>query len=181
MPGDWRSRLWETRVTSVRARAFDTDVSVLGVVSSPTHGRAEHLGWPESANRRRHRRTSLRPFLRDGAGHCSFRRRTAPELRPSRLRRKTDMNTNHKRKRTSQGCYCRPASRSPAWCWPKAPHTPCRAVPYRSVHGPDVLRTTHRARVTGAREIRREILSRPVDERVSGGLLGGWRVVEFPG
>ena len=49
MPGDWRSRLWETRVTSVRARAFDTDVSVLGVVSSPTHGRAEHLGRPESA------------------------------------------------------------------------------------------------------------------------------------
>lgn len=28
---------------------------------------------------------------------------------------------------------------------------------------------------------RDEILSRPVDGRVSGGLLGGWRVVEFPG
>jgi hypothetical protein len=26
-----------------------------------------------------------------------------------------------------------------------------------------------------------EILSRPVDEQVSGGLVGGWRVVEFPG
>jgi hypothetical protein len=102
-------------------------------------------------DRRRHRRTSLRPFLRDGAGHCSFRRRTAPELRPSRLRRKTDMNTNHKRKRTLAGvllsagvalagvvlaegtAYALPGGPVPLSAWPGCPEDnpsgPCHWCP----------------------------------------------------